>query len=67
MAKSRKVSPVTGELLRLIAKSGQNMTVAVVIYKDRNDDVYWYGTENLEKSDAIDLLGKVNIELMRTS
>lgn len=67
MAESRNISTVTGELLRLVAKTGQNMTAAVVIYKDCNDDVYWYGSENLEKSEAIELLEKVKIELMKTS
>jgi len=67
VAESRNISTVTGELLRLVAKTGQNMTAAVVIYKDCNDDVYWYGSENLEKSEAIELLEKVKIELMNTS
>ena len=62
---SNDVSTVTGELLRLIAKTGQNMTAAMVIYQDGNDDVYWYGSEDLEKSDAIDLMEKVKAELLR--
>jgi len=62
---SNNVSTVTGELLRLIAKMGQDMTAAVVIYKDRNDDICWYGSEDLGMNDAIDLLEKVKIELMK--
>ena len=62
---SNDVSTVTGELLRLIAKKGQNMTAAMVIYQDGKDDVYWYGSEDLEKSDAIDLMEKVKAELTK--
>ncbi len=62
---SNNISTVTGELLRLITKKGQDMTVAVVIYKDSNDDICWYGSEDLGMSDAIELLEKVKIELMK--
>ncbi len=62
---SNNVSTITGELLRLIAKKGKDMTAAVLIYKDSNDDTCWYGTEDLGKNDAIDLLEKVKIELLR--
>ncbi len=29
------------------------MTAAVVIYKDHHDDICWYGSEQLELSEAI--------------
>ncbi len=67
MTVSSNTANITGELLRLIAKTGQNMKTAVVVYKDKNNDVYWYGSDGLEKRDAIDLLERVKIELMNKS
>ena len=67
MSVSNDVSNVMGELLRLIAKKSHDMTAAVVIYKDRNDDICWYGSENLGKNEAVNLLERVKNELMSLS
>lgn len=56
MPASHKIPTVTGKLSRLMAQKGHNLTAAVVIYKDHNNYVCWYGSEELELSEAIGTL-----------
>lgn len=67
MPVSNNISTVTGDLLRQIARKGRDMTVAVLIYKDRSGDICWYASEDLGINDAIALLEKVTTELQRKS
>ncbi len=63
MANSFDFSDTANELQRLIFKRGPNITSAVLVYKDSNDDVRWYRSGTLESSEAVIMMEKVKLEL----
>ena len=55
------------DLLRIIVRRGDAMTDAVLVYRNNDGDVRWYGADSLNRSDAIIMLGKVRQSLVSKS
>jgi hypothetical protein len=43
------------------------MTDAVLVYRDNDDDIRWYGTDSVTRSDAVIMLEKVKQSLVAES
>ena len=63
MSDSPALSTTAECLLRIIIRRGDTMTDAVLVYRDNNDDIRWYGTDSLKRSDAVIMLDEVKKSL----
>lgn len=67
MSESPALSYTAECLLRIIVRRGETMTGAVLVYRDNDDDIRWYGTESVTRSDAVIMLEEVKISLVSKS
>jgi len=54
-------------LLSIVLRRGQTMTDAILVYRDNDDDIRWYGSDSLKTTDAVVLLEKVKQALISKS
>ncbi len=67
MSESPALSYTAECLLRIIVRRGDTMTDAVLVYRDNDDDIRWYGTDSVTRSDAVIMLEKVKQSLVAES
>ncbi len=67
MAVSYMHSETAREMLNVLAEQGLDMTSALLIYKDSGGDVYWHGSDDMKLSEAVLMLEKVKLELIKRS
>jgi hypothetical protein len=67
MSESPALSTTAEDLLRVIARRGETMTGAVLVYRDSDHEIRWYRSESLKTSDAVYLLEKANLSLLSNS
>jgi hypothetical protein len=67
MSESPALSTTAEDLLRVIARRGETMTGAVLVYRDSDQEIRWYRSESLKTSDAVYLLEKANLSLLSNS
>ena len=67
MAKAPALSTTAEGLIRIIARRGETMTGAVLIYRDSDEEIRWYRSDSLKTSDAVYLLAKANLSLISNS
>jgi hypothetical protein len=67
MSESPALSYTAECLLRIIVRRGDTMTDAVLVYRDNDDDIRWYGTDSVTRSDAVIMLEKVKQSLTSKS
>ena len=67
MSESPALSTTAEGLLHVIARRGETMTGAVLVYRDSDQEIRWYRSESLKTSDAVYLLEKANLSLLSNS
>lgn len=54
-------------LLRILVRRGEIMTDVVLVYRDIDGEICWYGSDSLTKSDAVIMLETVKQALISAS
>ncbi len=67
MAVSYIHSETAREMLPVRFDQGLDMASALLLYKDNNGDVYWHGSDEMTISEAVLMLEKVKLELIKRS
>ena len=67
MSESPALSYTAECLLRIIIRRGDTMTGAVLVYRDNDEDIRWYGTDSVTRSDAVIMLEEVKKSLVSKS
>lgn len=67
MSERAALSTTAEGLIRIIARRGETMTGAVLVYRDSGEDICWYRSDSLKTSDAVYLLEKANLSLLSDS
>ena len=67
MSDSPAFSHTADSLLRILVRRGEIMTDAVLVYRDSDDGIHWYGSDSLTTSDAVFMLDKVKQSLIMKS
>lgn len=67
MLDSPALSHTADDLLRILVRRGENMTDAILVYRDSDGDILWYGANSLKKGDAVFMLEKVKQSLTTNS
>jgi len=64
MAVSYIHSEPAREMLQALTERGPDMTSALLIYTDKDGDIYWRASDDMQLTQALWLLEKIKTELL---
>ena len=65
MAVSYIQSEPAREMLAVLAREGPEMSSALLVFRDGDGIINWRGSDNMSLSDALWMLEKVKVELLK--